>query len=159
MCDLIVEMIDMPIINLIKGFNKLPCCFTLQSCYGHFVYEGQKDPNNLKPLPASDTIAKVEYKIAYIAFCIEKSASGIALLETLKKITTIDPENVQVFCAEWFWKRQVNSYALQVEPDRFKYNDRAILDYMEALYIEKVRNKFFVQLNELLENEKESEIG
>jgi hypothetical protein len=78
-------MIDGPIINLIKGFNKLPCCFTLQSCYRHFVYEGQRDPNNLKPLPAADTIAKVEYKIAYIAFCIENSAPGIALLETLKK--------------------------------------------------------------------------
>jgi hypothetical protein len=48
---------------------------------------------------------------------------------------------------------------MQVEPDRFKHNDRALLDYTEALYIEKIRNKFFVQLNGLLENEKGNEIG
>jgi tRNA(Phe) wybutosine-synthesizing methylase Tyw3 len=31
-------MIDVPIIELINAFNKLPYCFTLQSCYGHFIY-------------------------------------------------------------------------------------------------------------------------
>ena len=148
-------MLDVPIIDLINGFNKLPYCFTLQSCYGHFVYNGQKDFHNLEPLPAKDTIAKVEYRIAYIAFCIENSASGRGLFEALKEITAIDPENVQFCCAEWFWKRQVNSYALQVEPDRFKRKDNAILNYKEALYIENVRNEFFVRLDELLENARE----
>ena len=76
MRDLTDDMIDMPIINLINGFNKLPYCFTLQSCYGHFVYNGQKDSHNLEPLPVKDTIAKVEYRIAYIAFCIENSRLG-----------------------------------------------------------------------------------
>jgi hypothetical protein len=56
-------------------------------------------------------------------------------------------------CAEWFWKRQVNSYALQVEPDRFKFEDKAILDYKEALRIEKIRNEFFVRLKELLQKQ------
>jgi hypothetical protein len=145
--------IDVPIIDLINRFNKLPYCFTLQSCYGHFVYNGQKDLRNLDPLPVKDTIVKVEYRIAYTAFCVENSVSGIRLLEALKEITAIDPENVQFCCAEWFWERQINSYALQVEPDRFKRKDKAILDYKEALYIEKVRNKFFLRLDELLENE------
>ena len=154
LCNLTDDMIDVPIINFIKGFNKLPYCFTLQSCYGHFVYEGQKDPNNLVPLPVANTIGKVEYRIAYIAFCIENSASGIALLEDLENITTIDEENVQFFCAEWFWKRQINSYALQVEPDRFKQKDTAIVDFKEALYIEKIRNEFFIRLYELLGNAK-----
>ena len=149
------DMIDEPIIGLVNRFNMLPCCFTLQSCYGHFVYNGQKDPHNLEPLPITDTIAKVEYRIAYIAFCIENSDSGINLFEDLKEITTIDPENIQFCCAEWFWKKQVNSYALQVEPDRFKRMDTTSLDYTEALYIEKVRNEFFNQLDELLENAKE----
>ena len=149
LCDLTDDMIDMPIIDLINGFNKLPYCFTLQSCYGHFVYNGQKDTHNLEPLPLKGAIAKVEYRIAYIAFCIENSLLGRELFESLKEITAIDPENVQFCCAEWFWKRQVNSYALQVEPDRFKRKDKAILDYKEALYIEKIRNKFFVQLKEL----------
>ena len=80
---------------------------------------------------------------------------GKELFEALKEITAIDPENIQFFCAEWFWKRQVNSYVLQVEPDRFKHKDAAELNFKEALYIEKIRNKFFVRLYELLKNAKE----
>ncbi len=155
LCNLTDDMIDVPIIDLINGFNKLPYCFTLQSCYGHFVYNGQKDLHNLEPLPVKDTIAKVEYRIAYIAFCIKNSTSGKVLFEALKEMTAIDPENVQFCCAEWFWKRQINSYALQVEPDRFKRKDKVILDYNEALYIEKVRNEFFVRIDEMLENASE----
>ncbi|MDA8135703.1 MAG: hypothetical protein M0T82_13875 [Desulfobacteraceae bacterium] len=139
-------MIDGPIIELINAFNKLPYCFTLQSCYGHFIYNGRNDPHNLAPLPLTDTIARVEYRIAYIAFCIENSDLGKLLFDTLKRIADIEPENIQFCGAEWFWERQVNSYALQVEPDRFKFEDKAILDYREALKIEKVRNEFFVRL-------------
>ena len=73
LCDLTDDMIDVPIIDLINGFNKLPYCFTLQSCYGHFVYNDQKDFHNFEPLPIKASIAKVEYRIAYIAFCIENS--------------------------------------------------------------------------------------
>ena len=148
------SMIDVPIIEIVNGFNKLPYCFTLQSCHGHFVYSGQKS-HNVESLPVTDTIARVEYRIAYIAFCIENSASGRGLLGALKGITAIDSENIQFCCAEWFWKRQVNSYALQVEPDRFKRKDRAILDYKEALYIEKIRDEFFIRLDELLKNARE----
>jgi hypothetical protein len=152
--DLNDDMIDMPIVDLINGFNKLPYCFTLQSCYGHFIYNGQKDAQHLDPLPEKEIIAKIEYRIAYVAFCIENSASGRGLFEALKKITAIDPENVQFCCAKWFWERHINSYALQVEPDRFKRKDTAILDFKEALYIEKIRNTFFIRLYELLENTK-----
>jgi len=153
--DLNDDMIDMPIVDLINGFNKLSYCFTLQSCYGHFVYNGQKDTHNLDPLPAKEIIAQVEYRIAYVAFCIENSASGRGLFEALKEIAAIDPENVQFCCAEWFWKRQINSYALQVEPDRLKRKDTAIIDFKEALHIEKIRNTFFMRLYQLLENAKE----
>jgi hypothetical protein len=148
--DLHDGMIDMPIIDLINDFNKLPYCFTLQSCYGHFVYNGQQDIHNFEPLPANTAIAEVEYRIAYIAFCIENSLSGRELLESLNAITAIDPENIQFCCAEWFWERQINSYALQVEPDRFKHKDTAIADFKEALHIEKIRNEFFTGLYELL---------
>ena len=151
LASLSAEMIDAPIIDLINGFNKLPYCFTLQSCYGHFVYDGQKDPYNLEPLPITNTITSVEYRIAYICLGIENSNLGRRLLESLNEITTIDPENIQFCCAEWFWKRQVNSYALQVQPDRFKHEDRSILDYKEALHIEKIRNEFFVQLQEFVQ--------
>ena len=146
-------MIDVPIIELINAFNKLPYCFTLQSCYGHFIYDNQSNSHNLEPLPITDIITRVEYRIAYICFCIENSDLGRGLLEALNEITAIDPENIQFCCADWFWKRQVNSYALQVQPDRFKHKDSAILGYREALHIEKIRNEFFVQLQELVQNQ------
>jgi hypothetical protein len=149
------SMIDFPIIGLINGFNKLPYCFTLQCCYGHFVYSAQKDSYNLDSLPITDTIDKVEYRIAYIAFCIEDSVLGRRLFEALKRIEFINPENIQFCSAKWFWKIQINSYALQVEPDRFKRKDKAILDYNEALYIEKIRNEFFIQLKELLRRQQD----
>jgi len=147
------DVIDEPIIELVNALNKLSYCFTLQSCYGHFIYSGQNDPHNLEPLPITNTIARVEYRIAYIALCIESNDWGRLLFNALKEITRIDPENIQFCCAEWFWKRQVNSYALQVEPDRLKFEDKAILDYEEALRIEKIRNDFFVQLKDLLQKQ------
>lgn len=148
-------MIDSPIIDIVNGFNSLPFCFTLQSCYGHFVHQDQRDPHNIEPLPAIDTIGKVEYRMAYIAFCIENSRFGRDLLDDFQRIPDIDPQNIQFCCAEWFWKRQVNSYILQVEPDRFKRKDKAILDPEEAMRIEVVRNQFFTGLNELLAKIKE----
>ncbi|MFC1858727.1 hypothetical protein ACFL9U_11995 [Thermodesulfobacteriota bacterium] len=151
LADLTDDMIDAPIIDLINGFNKLPYCFTMQSCYGHFIYNGQRDFRNLEPLPITDTIVRMEYRIAYICLCVENDDWGRGLLEALKEITAVDPENIQFCCAEWFWKRQINSYALQVQPDRFKHKDRTILDYREALHIEKIRNEFFVRLEELLQ--------
>lgn len=38
------DMIDGPILGIVNGFNRLPYCFTLQSCSGHFVFNGRKDP-------------------------------------------------------------------------------------------------------------------
>ena len=151
------EMIDAPIIDLINGFNKLPYCFTIQSCYGHFIYNNKKDLHNCEPLPISYTIEKVEYRIAYICLCIENSDLGRGWLEALNEVTAIDPENIQFCCAEWFWRRQVNSYALQVQPDRFKQKDSARLCYGEALQIEKIRNEFFIHLQELLQKQQWSD--
>ncbi len=144
------EMIDAPIVEIVKGLNTLPYCFTLQSCYGHFVYDQVDDPHNLQPLPKDSTITTVEYRIAYLALCIDNSSSGRKLLEELKGIASFDPENVQFCCAEWFWRKQVNSYVLQVEPERFKHLDTAIIDYGEALQVERTRNGFFLRLKRLL---------
>lgn len=143
-------MIDPPIVATINSFNRLPYCFTLQCCYGHFFYPGQNNAHNFDPLPATNTIDRVEYRIAYVAFCVDRSALGKQLLENLKKITFIDPEYIQLCSAEWFWNRQVNSYALQVEPGRFKHQDIVILGYSEALTVEKIRNAFFVELDRTL---------
>lgn len=144
------NMIDPPIIGLIRAFKEIPYCFTLQCCHGHFIYGGQEDHDNLASLPITNNISKVEYRIAYIAFCIENSFKGRLLLKALQAIPAIDPENIQFCSASWFWERQVNSYALQVEPNRFKHKDKVLLGYSEALKIEKSRNEFFDKLRELL---------
>ncbi len=146
-----INIIDAPIINLIKHFAELPSCFTLQSCYGHFLYNNQNNPKNIELLPNLDRISKVEYRIAYIALCIQNSHSGRMLLRELKKIPAIDPDYVQFGCANWFWQRQVNSYALQVEPERFKTKDKITVNFKEALHIEKIRNKFFRRLEKMFD--------
>lgn len=145
-----INTIDEPIVEIISDFNKLPYCFTLQSCYGHFLHDDQKDPKNIEPLPVADTITSVEYRIAYLALCIENSPDGITLFQNLKRFPAIDPEYIQFGCAEWFWRRQVNSYTLQVEPKRYMTKDKVTVDYLEALHIEKTRNEFFSKLKRLI---------
>lgn len=81
------------------------------------------------------------------------------MLQDLEAITSIDSENIQFCSANWFWERQVNSYALQVEPEKFKHEDKAILDYEEALRIEIVRDNFFLQLKTRLTNKASIECG
>ena len=148
--DLENTKIDAPIANIVHRFNTLPYAFTLQSCYGHFLYPSQKNPRNVEALPLNKDNERVEYRIAYLAFCIENSADGRALLKALEGLGSIDPDNIHFGSPTWFWERQVNSYALQVEPERFKLQDRALLDYEEALQIEKTRNRFFAQIAMLL---------
>ena len=146
------EMIDPPIVSLVRRFNQLPFLFTLQSCFGHFLYSGQSDPHNLEPLASKEIESGVDYRIAYMAFCLENSPEGKSLFEAFGDIPSIDPENIQFCCAEWFWRKQVNSYALQVEPERFRDKDRVEIEYQEAVRIEKVRNEFFAALGQLIES-------
>jgi len=91
----------------------------------------------------------IRYRIAYIALCIEKSSAGAALYKSLEKIQEIDPEYVQFGSADWFWERNPSSFVLQVEPERFKYQDDALLGWQEALHIEKIRSLFFDELRAL----------
>jgi hypothetical protein len=145
-----ISSIDAPIVDIVKGFSELSYCFTLQSCCGHFLHTFQNDPYNIDPLPQSDRIKNVEYRIAYIALCIENSDSGIALFKDLKRIPLIDEDYIQFGSAEWFWERQVNSYALQVEPNRHMKKDKIIVDYKEALYLQETKNRFFAELRYLI---------
>ena len=146
-----ISTIDIPIVPTIEGLANLPYCFTLQSCYGHFLHRDQRDSQNIKPLPISESISSVEYRIAYIALCIQNSDLGRALSHDLREIPAMDPEYIQFGCAEWFWQRQVNSYVLQVEPGRFRTKDRITVDYQEALHIERIRNMFFGELNRIVQ--------
>jgi hypothetical protein len=129
---------------------QIPFCFTIQSCFGHFVYSGQEDPNSYEPLPPKDNPKPVKYRIAYIALCIENSRSGNVLLRLLKQVPEIDPIYIQFGCAEWFWERYPNSYVLQVEPERHMLKDSCMVDHQEAIQVEKVRNAYFVRLKALI---------
>jgi len=142
--------IDKPIIDITKRLNELPYFFTLQCCYGHFLYAGQTDEYNLEPIQKSNEIKEIEYRIAYLAFCIQENAEGIELLNKLKDLTIINPQNIQFGCADWFWERQINSFVLQVEPDRYKMFDKAILEYEEALHIETIRFQFFERIESII---------
>lgn len=138
--------IDAPIAGLINGFAKLSYCFTLQSCCGHFLHDDHLDRDNLERLPPSGSNSPVEYRIAYVAFCVDKCDQGVALLNELDALTNVDPDYVQFGCATWFWRQQVNSYALQVEPDRYKTRDSVMVDYQEALRLQRIGDKCFSEL-------------
>ena len=144
------QTIDAPILDVVLGFAKLPHCFTLQSCHGHFVYQEQPDLDNLAALPAED-VGPVRFRIAYVALCIEHSAAGARLRGALKEIPTIDPEYVQFGSPDWFQERHPNSYALQVEPERFMFKDEAVIEHREALHVQWVRDRFFERLRVLVE--------
>ncbi|MGB2895973.1 MAG: hypothetical protein WBB65_07415 [Anaerolineales bacterium] len=145
-----LSAIDAPVVDIVVDFVKLPYCFTLQICNGHFLYAGQTDRHNLDPLPPNREIQEVEYRIAYIVLCVEDTSQGRKLFKDLGRIPSIDREYIQFGSADWFWERQVNSYALQVEPKRFMFQDSAIVDYQEAQHIDIVRNDFFRELRKLL---------
>lgn len=144
------ENIDAPIRTLVEGFSRLSCCFTLQCCYGHFVYVGQAEPGNLEPLPLQD-IGTVTYRIAYFALCLQDSPEGRTLFSRLAEIPSIDPAYVQFGSPGWFWGLHLNSFALQVEPERFQFQDQAIIGHTEALHVQQVRNIFFTRLRELIQ--------
>ena len=145
-----IQTIDRPIVDIVLGFAEIPYCYTLQSCFGHFLCKNQNDENNITPLPASGSITSVLHRIAYIALCIEQSDSGRMLFDRLAEIPKLDSQYIQFGSAGWFWKDNVNTYALQVEPDRYKTRDWATVGYQEALHIEEIRNQFFIRLRAIV---------
>ena len=149
MSNLVLEDIDEPIRDIVADLLRLPQCFTLQSCFGHFIWEGQHDEHNLGVLPSQNQ-GLVRYRIAYLALCIKRGAQGTHLRERLASIREIDVECVQFGSPDWFWQKYPNSYALQVEPKRFALQDQALLEHTEALYVQSVRDKFFQRMRELV---------
>jgi len=143
--DLADADIDAPIAGLIASINRRAYCFTQQCCFGHFVLTGLA-PHNLEPLPRRDPGSPIEYRIAYVAFCLDDGERGRALLGDLGRMAETDPEYVQLGSAAWFRETQVNSYQLQVEPARFKDRDQAFLAFEQALRVELARNRFFTAL-------------
>ena len=138
---------------IVEKFAMLSHCFTLQSCYGHFLHASGQDTHNLGRLPAR-YVGLVTYRIAYIAFCLENSRSGKALFYELSRIPEIDTDFVQFGSADWFWERHLNSYVLQVEPARHMNKDQIIVEHSEAQHIQHIRDLFFKRLAELLDSPK-----
>jgi len=149
--NLVLDEIDAPIRNIINDLSTLPYCFTLQSCFGHFVHIKAPAVENLDPLPLDD-IGSVAYRIAYVALCLQNSPSGERLLSALARIPSVAPGFVQFGSPGWFWERQVNSFALQVEPLRFAHQDQAVIDHGEALQIQSVRDQFFASFGDLVKS-------
>lgn len=147
--DLDPAAIDAPILDLIEDLSRVPYCFTLQCCWGHFVHDGQPDDHGLGPLAHYSPEAVVTYRIAYIALCLQPTEDGRRLFDDLRRVARIDPRNIQFGGAEWFWERRVNSYVLQAEPERFRFQDTALLDVREALEIQSARDRMFEALREI----------
>jgi hypothetical protein len=142
-----LNKIDAPIVDIIESLFLLPYCYTLQSCYGHFVHPGQPDRYGVEALDnyTADTI--VEYRLAYVALCIRNNEDGLALRAELRGLVSIDPQNVQFGSPDWFRHKHINSFALQVEPERFQYRDTARVGIDEALVLERTRNNVFERLS------------
>jgi hypothetical protein len=151
LAELDLRTIDAPIENLVRAFARIPFCFTLQSCFGHFLPEGEEEERRLEPLePRPSDTKPVVYRIAYVALCIEAGERGRALIRRLEKLTGLDPDYVQFGSAGWFLERQVNAFVLQVEPERFKHLDRCTLDYREALHVQRTRDRFYAGLESVI---------
>jgi hypothetical protein len=145
-----MDAIDAPIRGIISALAVLPECYTLQCCYGHFVHGAQQDHHNLEAVPFRD-VGQVLYRIAYLALCIENSTNGWRLRSLLEEVPAIDPEYVQFGSPEWFWNSHLNSFALQVEPSRFMYEDVAVIAHGEALHVQEIRMRFFERLKQIVE--------
>jgi hypothetical protein len=144
-----LNAVDAPIRAIITAFNKLCYCYTLQCCYGHFLHATQSDLHNMERLPGH-AVGLVHYRIAYLALCLEDSAPGIHLFSLLEQVPEIGTGYIQFGSPRWFWEQHPNSYALQVEPERFCERDTATIEYPEALRVQNVRDRFFKRLEEIV---------
>ncbi len=149
LADLSPGIIDAPIRSLITGLADIDCCFTLQSCHGHFVHAGQPDAESLAP-PPEHVVDPVTWRIAYLALCVRNDAAGRRLLTGLADIPALDPAYIQFGSPDWFWERQPNSFALQVEPTRFAHLDQAVVDATETRHLARTRDRFFLRLDRLV---------
>lgn len=141
-----VAQIDDPLVDLVADLNKLPYLFTLQCCHGHFL---TTDGKNISDFDLLDTVCEIEYRLAYIAFCINNVPPGREFARQLENIPlTVDRSLVQFCSAQWFWDQWVNSYALQVMPQKFKDKDRAVIDFHEAEKVKQTRDILFAILKD-----------
>lgn len=137
-----ISAVDEPMVPLVEALNRLPHCFTLQCCFGHFLAEGESDTRTLEPPPPMGK-QSMEYRLAYVAFCVSGDDPGRAFLDAVRDLRELDPKYIQVCSADWFWDRQVNSYAIQVSPKRMRKLDAMTLDGKEIRHVSHVRTQLW----------------
>lgn len=143
--------IDGPTLDIVERFARLPHCYTLQSCYGHFMRESRVEDRNMNRVDSLMAVSgTLHYRIAYIALCIQNSDRGRTLLEEMRTVQDVAPGYIQFGSADWFWQRCVNSYVLQVSPLKNAFQDHFEVSLEEARRIERTRDRFFDRLREVL---------
>ena len=147
-----IATIDAPIAGLVQDFRRLPYCFTLQSCYGHFLCSSEQDRRTLEPV-FQGVAGLVKYRIAYLALCLENSPAGWALRDRLAEVPAVDPHYVQFGSADWFRQQRPNVYVLQVGPSAHRFKDEMLLTPAEAVHTQRTRHLFFEQIRTLLSAE------
>ncbi len=140
--------IDEPLRELIADLNRLPYCFTLQCCWGHFLVPGETDELTLAAPPARG-MAELDYKLAYVALCVSDDDIGRSFRDDIAGLVDAEPRFVQFGSADWFWERQVNSYAIQVAPRKKRKRDRMTLDGKQARLLSHARTRMFREFAEL----------
>ncbi|MBW1789362.1 MAG: hypothetical protein JRK53_22560 [Deltaproteobacteria bacterium] len=143
--------IDPPIRDIIETFKETPYCFTIQSCHGHIIEQG--DGNQVKRIePESGLPENGLYQIAYVTLVLENSAPGREFYQALSDVSRLDEKFIQWGGAHWFWETQghCNSYVIQVAPHRFRHLDRFNMDRTEGRQWLKARALFFKELRGLL---------
>lgn len=139
--------IDPPVLPMIRECMPIIHFFTVQCCFGHFVHDLEHDNGNL--VPPSQYMGKIEtvrYRLAYLAICLQNNIRGRELYSDLKELATDNPDYIQFGSADWFWERMVNTYCIQLEPERLKNKDSGVITMEEALHLETLREDFFKRL-------------
>jgi hypothetical protein len=147
--------LDPPMVELVHGYNRLPHCYTLQSCHGHIIPSMKGGAGPVKRLPVDQPPARACYQLAYLALVIENSPRGKGLLHSLGLAAPANHSFIQLGGADWFWhdQGQVNSYVVQVSPQRFKGFDRFEMERPEALQWKQAREDFLAGLEGVLQKE------
>jgi len=97
-------------------------------------------------------VRTVLYRIAYIAFVLEKSKNGFVLCRDLRTLASWNPGYIQFGSAGWFWEQSVNTYQIQVALEQEKDKDCLWVTYDEALLLEKVRDLLIRELATIARN-------
>jgi len=97
-------------------------------------------------------VQAVHYRIAYIAFVLEKSMNGFVLCRDLRTLASRNPGYIQFGSAGWFWEQFVNTCQIQVALEREKPRDCFWVTCKEAILLEKFRYMLIYELETIAVN-------